>query len=72
MSTYKHIYAVPRDSVFTRYTAFYVEAKFNLRSNLNSMISEDQLFTVTTETNIIPEYNPVGGCNGFQCIGVLV
>jgi dimeric dUTPase (all-alpha-NTP-PPase superfamily) len=69
----KYKYAIQRDAKFTRYTAFYVQIAFNMNSSpLTSQVSESQLFTVSTETNIIPEFNPVGDCHGSDCLGYLV
>lgn len=64
---FKYKFALEREAAFTRYTGFYMEIVFES----SRIIGGAQNFTVTTETNIIPEFDPRGDCRGEECLGTL-
>jgi hypothetical protein len=66
-------YALDRSLYPNQFTGFFIQAALRLKKYPNSLgIKDDDYFIVSTETNIIPEYNPVGDCDGFECLGRLV
>ncbi len=72
-SALKFKYAIDRSAYPNNYVAFHIEV--NLKPKFYSptaSYSNEQLFTVSSETNIIPEYYPTGDCSGSECYGTLV
>lgn len=70
---YKYKYEIFRDINSKNYTGFYVEIILNFKKNiLSKKINGSQFFKVTSETNIIPEYDSIGDCHGSECFGYLV
>lgn len=63
--SYTYTYAIERESDFTSYTGFYVDIEL-------TFAQYSQVLTITTETNIIPEYDPAGDCHESGCFGHLV
>ncbi len=56
-----------------QYTGFYIQAALKLKKYPSkSDFKENDYFIVSTETNVIPEYNPSGDCDGYECLGRLV
>lgn len=70
---FKFKYAIDRQLNPNKYTAFYLQASLKLKNyQMSNQLNEDQLFIVSTDTNIIPEYNPIADCNDIECYGNLV
>lgn len=66
-------YSIGRDMVKNNYIGFFVQATLKMKSDvLNKNVNENQLFVISTDVNIIPEYYPVGDCVDLECLGTLV
>lgn len=64
-STVENSYQTLRFFSIFRYLAFYVEATLKMKN------SHDFL-SISTDFNIMPEYFPIGDCNGEECLGNLL
>ncbi len=66
-------HAVNRSEFSNGYAGFFLQASLKLKKNALVMVQkEEDFFVLSTETNIIPEYSPIGDCDGFECLGRLV
>ena len=71
--THKFKYAIDRSLYPNQYTGFFIQAALRLKKYPSrSDFIEDDYFIVSTETNVIPEFNPSGDCDGYECLGRLV
>ncbi|RNA20460.1 autocrine proliferation repressor A-like [Brachionus plicatilis] len=64
-STIENSYKTLRVFSLFRYMAFYVDVTLKLKNS-------DDVFTISTDFNIMPEYYPVGDCHGKECFGNLI
>lgn len=64
-STVENSYKTLRFFSFFRYIAFYAEATLKLKNS-------NDLLSISTDFNIMPEYFPIGDCSGEECLGSLI
>jgi hypothetical protein len=73
-SKLRYIYSIDRAAFPNNYVAFFMNVYLKPKWYTNDFSSNDydKLFTVSTETNIIPEYYPTGDCIGKECHGKII